>query len=109
MAKVAKKVANYTEADLSVLKADYTGADNAGEVAAIATKLGKTPASVRAKLASMKLYKTAEKADKADSERVTKMVIAEAIAVKAGLKEHEVEGLAKATKSALEKVLANLA
>jgi hypothetical protein len=107
MAKV--KAVNYTAEQIEVLKAEYTGADNAAEVAALSAKLGKTPASVRAKLASLKLYKSAEKSAGEDTERVTKMVIAEAIGEKVGLKEHEVEGLAKSTKSALEKVLAGLA
>ena len=108
MAKVTKKAANYSEADVAVLRAEYTGSDNTAEVAALSTKLGKTAPSVRAKLASLGIYKAAEKAE-SDGERITKMHIAEAIAEKAGLGEHEVEGLAKATKSALEKVLAKLA
>ena len=34
------KTANYTEQDIAVLKAGYTGADNATEVAALATATG---------------------------------------------------------------------
>ena len=106
MAKTPK--VNYSEADLSVLRSEYTGADNAKEVAALSVKLGKSPASVRAKLASLKLYKTA-KVEKASDERVTKEVLAASIGERVGLKDFEVEGLAKATKSALEKVFAALA
>ncbi len=109
MAKAKAKVVNYSDADLSVLRAGYTGEDNATEVAALAEKLGKTPASVRAKLASLKLYKSAEKGKTESVERVTKMVIVDAIGEKIGLSEAEREGLSKSTKSALEKVLANLA
>lgn len=105
MAKV--KAVNYTEAQVEALKAGYTGSDNTSEVAALAEALGKTPASVRAKLSSLGIYRTAEKAEKSE-DKVTKRVLAEQIAEKAGLAEHEVDGLEKATKSALEKVLARL-
>lgn len=102
------KVVNYTDAQIAILRAEYVGADNAAEVAALSAKLGKTPASVRAKLASLKLYKAAEKSDEA-SERITKTVLVDAIGEKVGLSEAEREGLVKSTKSALEKVLATLA
>lgn len=104
-----EKPANYTETDVATLKAGYTGADNAAEVAALATAVGKTPASVRAKLASLGLYKAAATAASSEGERITKQVIAEAIGQKIGLMEHEVEGLSKAPKAALDKVLAALA
>jgi hypothetical protein len=103
------KVVNYSEKDLDILRAEYTGADNSVEVPAIAEKLGKTPASVRAKLANLGIYKKAEESADGDGERITKMVIAEAIGQRIGLLEAEVEGLAKAPKAALSKVLAKLA
>jgi predicted pyridoxine 5'-phosphate oxidase superfamily flavin-nucleotide-binding protein len=46
------KTTNYTPEMIDALKAGYTGSDNASEIAALATATGKTPASVRAKLAS---------------------------------------------------------
>ena len=104
MAKqVKEKAANYSEADIAVLKSGYTGGDNAVEVPALATKLGKSAASVRAKLANMGLYVKAEKAEpKGDGAK--KEAIASAIGAVVGLLDHEVEGLAKATKSPLEKI-----
>lgn len=102
-----EKAVNYTEAQVARMREVYTGADNASEVAALATEFGKTPASVRAKLSNLGLYKAAEKADDA-GERITKMVIAEAIGEKVGLMEHEVEGLSKASKAALDKILRTL-
>lgn len=102
------KTANYSDAQIAILKAKYTGADNATEVVAIAAEVGKTPASVRAKLSSMGIYKTAEKAA-TTTEKVNKMVLADKIGDAVGLSEAEREGLSKATKSALEKVLARLA
>lgn len=103
------KTVNYTEAQLDILKSEYVGADNASEVAAIAEKIGKKPASVRAKLASLGLYKVPENQKSIDVERVTKSVIAEAIAQKVGLLEAEVDGLSKASRGALDKILAALA
>jgi hypothetical protein len=102
------KTVNYTEAQVAELTAGYTGSDNKSEVAVLAAKIGKTPASVRAKLSQMGIYvKTEAEAEK--SERVTKRDIVDSIAQVVSLTEAEVEGLEKATKSALEKVLANLA
>ena len=103
-----KKVANYSEQDVATLKSVYKGVDNVAEVTEISKQTGKTPASVRAKLASLGLYKVAEKSEDS-GEKITKMVIAEAIGEKIELLEHEVEGLAKASKSALTKILAKLA
>lgn len=101
------KATNYTEAQLAALRAGYTGADNSKEVLALAGELGKTAASVRAKLASLGLYvKTEKVAAKTAGENKT--ALADAIAEKVGLLEHEAEGLAKAPKAALAKVLAAL-
>jgi hypothetical protein len=101
------KAANYSDADLLVMRETYTGVDNKAEVAEIATALGKTVPSVRAKLSNLGLYKVADK-PKTGAKGSTKTVIAEAIAKEAGLSEAEVEGLTKSTKGALEKVLARL-
>ena len=106
MAK-AKKV-NYTEADMATMRTMYTGADNKAEIEALRAVIpGKSAASLRAKLASMGLYK-AEKAEKEASDKITKEVIATSIGEVVGLAEHEVEGLTKATKASLEKILAGL-
>lgn len=103
-----EKVARYSEADIEILRKGYTGADNAAEVQALSQATGKSPASVRAKLASLGLYRKAEE-KAAEGERLTKMVLAESIGEKVGLIEHEVEGLAKASKAALDKILQALA
>lgn len=101
------KTANYTAEMEATLKQMYTGKDNSTEVAAIATALGKTPQSVRSKLAQMGVYVAKETA-KTKRDGSTKAEIAEAIAAEVGLNEAEAEGIAKATKSALEKVLQRL-
>lgn len=102
------KQANYTAEQITYMTETYTGKDNKSEVAAIAETVGKSQASVRAKLANLGLYVKAEATATAKGNGITKATIAEAIATEAGLSEAEVEGLTKATKSALEKVLARL-
>jgi len=103
---VKEKAKNYSDAEVAALRSGYTGADNKAEVSKLAAQLGKTPQSVRAKLSNMGIY-VKEEAVKAEK-GANKMALAEAIGSEVGLKEHEVEGLAKATKSALEKVLSAL-
>jgi hypothetical protein len=95
--------ANYSETDIAVLRSSYTGADNKAEVAAIAVKIGKSPASVRAKLANLGLYVKAEEVDKPKA-RGKADIVAE-IATKIGLPEHDFDGLAKATIRPLEAIL----
>jgi hypothetical protein len=108
MAKAKVKVENYTPEQVAALKAGYTGTDNKGEVKALAASLGKSEASVRAKLAAEKVYKSSAKAE-AKSDRVTKEALVEQVAAVVGLNEPEREGLYKATKPAIEKILARLA
>jgi hypothetical protein len=103
-----KKAANYDDATLATMREMYTGENNKQEVSAIAAKIGKPVASIRAKLAQMGVYQKEEKAA-TTSTRVKKVDIVSAI-VKAGvpLNDAEAEGLEKSTASALQKVLARL-
>lgn len=103
-----EKAVNYTEAQVARMKEVYTGTDNKSEVEALAKELGKSAPSVRSKLANLGLYKSEAKASGVE-DKVTKRTIAEAIGEKAALQDHEVDGLEKATKAALEKILAKLA
>jgi hypothetical protein len=101
------KAANYTEAQIATLTSSYKGVDNKKEVAMIAAEVGKSVASVRAKLSSLGLYKTAEAAKSAKSVKKVDIVAAiKATGVK--LSEAEMEGLTKATSAPLEKILAAL-
>jgi hypothetical protein len=97
------KATNYSEQDIATLRSGYTGADNKAEVAAIAVKIGKSPASVRAKLANLGLYVKTEDVDKPKA-RGKADVVAE-IAAKIGLPEYDQDGLAKATVRSLEAIL----
>jgi len=101
--KVAKAV-NYTQEMVDTMSTMYTGKDNVNDVKAIATKLGKTAGSVRAKLAQLGLYEIAEKAK--SGKRVGKKAdLCAQIGKIANLKEAEREGLEKATAAPLEKIL----
>ena len=95
--------ANYSEAEIAILESEYTGNSNSVEVPAIAKKLGKSDASVRAKLSSMGLYVKAEKT-KAASSKNTTADVAEVIGSKCGMNEVEVEALAKTTMAVLQKL-----
>ena len=103
----AVKVANYSTEQVATIRSMYTGKDNAVEVKAIASALGKSPASVRAKLASEGVYVKAI-VTKVGRGTSNKTKIAETIGALVELSDADVEGLAKATKSSLEKVLAQL-
>ena len=102
------KATNYTQEQIATITAAYTGDNSKEALATIAASVGKTVPSVRAKLSSLGVYKVAEK-PKTASTRVNKTAIVEMIGnTGIDFTEAEVEGLAKANKSALEKVLAKL-
>lgn len=107
MSKVSK-AANYTEEQVKAMSSMYTGQDNKTEVARIAAQIGKTPASIRAKLATMGLYQKAEPAKTENGERVTKVTKAAQIASATGMNEIETEALTKTTSAVLDKLLAKL-
>lgn len=106
MAKV--KAANYSEAEIAVLTSGYTGQDNASEVKALASQLGKTTASVRAKLSNMGVYQKAESVKSSGEGRTTKADTANAIASVTGMNKVEAEALTKTTSAVLDKLLAKL-
>ena len=71
MATLSKAV-NYTAEMIQTLQADYKGEDNKAEVAALAAKLGKKPASIVAKLSNLKIYKPAKAVSTASKPKYTK-------------------------------------
>lgn len=99
------KIVNYTDEDVKMLQAGYTGTDNKTEVAALARELGKSEGSVRGKLSSMGKYVTEAKAK--GTVRVTKAMLVSAIGtqVEDGFTDAEVEGLLKATSVPLAKIV----
>jgi len=75
---MATKTVNYTDEQVATLTAGYEAGDT---LEALAAAVGKTVASVRAKLAQLGLYTSKAKASKeAKGERVTKAQTAQEIA-----------------------------
>jgi len=105
------KVVNYTDEMVARLHEGYDGAaDEAvrdAQVAQLAEELGKSPASIRAKLTREGLYVPKAKAP-AGKASVTKAELVTQIAEALGEDEDVIGSLEKATKVALGKVLAAL-
>ena len=104
------KTVNYSAEAVATMSKMYTEATggNAAVVAKIATTINKSQASVRAKLSNLGLYKSESTYTAHSAVKNTKQSIAESIASMTNLSEVEIEGLAKATKSPLQKILQQL-
>jgi Mn-dependent DtxR family transcriptional regulator len=105
MATSKAKAVNYTPANIETMKEMYTGKDNTSEVKAIAAALGKTPNSVRAKLAAEGLYVVAKKAATGSARTKKATIVADIAKRVGGLEDFEQEGLEKATAAPLQKIL----
>jgi hypothetical protein len=108
---MTEKTVNYTDEMVARLHEVYDG-DAAEEVrdaqvAQLADELGKSPASIRAKLTREGIYVPKAKAP-AGKASVTKAQLVTAIAAEMNVDEDVVGSLEKATKVALGKVLAAL-
>jgi len=99
-----KVVVNYTDAMVARLHEGYDGnasdADRKAQVAELAAELGKSEASIRAKLTSEGIYVPYSKAP-AGKNTVRKAALVAAIAEKLGVHVEVVESLEKANKVAL--------
>lgn len=107
------KAANYDAKIVEKMTTAYVAGRESGEsnkvlVANIALEIGKSPASVRAKLAAEGVYEKEEAAKSASSRTKKADIVAAIVAKGVPLSEAEAEGLEKATASALNKVLARL-
>lgn len=100
----AKKV-NYTEEQEKTLRDMYIAGQS---VDTIAGTVGKTAKSVVAKLVRMGIYNPKKYVTKTGEAPVKKDQTADAIGSILGLSENEADSLAKANKTALQKVLAAL-
>lgn len=103
------KVVNYTEAQTAEMIAEYRVNPTAETVAALATKMGKTARSVIAKLSREKVYVAKVYVGKTGEKPVKKDTVADSIGVILRLSEGEIESLAKANKTALQKIFDALA
>ncbi len=87
-------------------KADEETRDE--QIAELAQELGRTPASVRAKLVRLQLYVAKEKKSKDGSKAETKDKIVEDIARSLGVGSAVVDSLTKATKKSLKLIRDNI-
>lgn len=100
---------NYTAEMVSAIKAAYTENPSKDTVEALATRYGKTVRSIVAKLSREGVYKKPEYVAKNGEKPIRKNAHAEAIGAILALSEGEVTSLAKANKTALEKIFGALA
>ncbi len=100
------KAVNYTEAQAERVAEVYQAADSdetrKEAVTFLADEMGRKPASIRAKLVSLKIYRKPEYVSKKGSTVETKDKIVSTIAGILGVTEAQLGGLEKATKPALE-------
>lgn len=97
-------VANYTSDVIAAIVTDYTqdranGLDNSAILAELSTKYGRTIPSLRAKLASLKVYVKDEATIANTSVKATKSQYVESLETLTGLK---LDSLEAATKSQLQ-------
>ena len=108
---MTEKVVNYTDEMVAVLHAEYDGTASdetrKAQVTALAVKLGKKEASIRAKLTREGIYVALTKAPKGKAP-VLKATLVQAIADEINTDVDVVGSLEKATKVALVKVLVAL-
>ena len=98
------KQANYTPEAVAILSSRYSAGES---VDAIAASMGRTVASVRAKLASLGLYKTKAKPEGKKGGVTKAQVVSDIAAIVAGDK-NGLESLTAATMADLNKILAFL-
>jgi len=104
---------NYSMAQTAEMVAAYVAADSdktrAGVVADFAFNLGKTAASVRAKLVREGVYVAKTYATKAGEKAVSKEALVQAIAALVGVSSDMLVGLEKANKTTLSRVYSKIA
>ena len=109
---MTRKVVNYTDEMVARMAAVYDGEASdevrRAQVAQLADELGKSEASIRAKLTSEGLYVAYAKAP-AGKNTVRKAAIVAAIAAQLGVHVEAVESLEKANKAALARIYQALA
>ena len=103
-AKTTKAPA-YTAEMVEIMKSEYAAASTAETVTALAERFGKSVRQIRAKLVNLGIYKAKEYTTKTGEKPVSKDATADAIGRILLLSDGEVDSLAKANKSALNKVL----
>jgi hypothetical protein len=102
------KTVNYTPEQTAEMVATYVANPTADTVAFLAAGMGKTVKSVVAKLAREGVYKKAEYVGKTGEKPVTKEALVAQLADALGVPAEQLNGVEKATKSALRLILDGL-
>lgn len=102
-------IVNYTKEQTDKMVADYSANPVRETVEALAVEMGKTVRSVIAKLSREKVYIAKVYETKNGEKPVKKDSVADAIGSVLKLSEGEIESLAKANKTALNKIFEALA
>lgn len=102
-------IVNYTKEQTDKMVADYSANPVRETVEALAVEMGKTVRSVIAKLSREKVYIAKVYETKNGEKPVNKDSVADAIGSVLKLSEGEIESLAKANKTALNKIFEALA
>ena len=105
---MAEKIVNYTEEQTSTMLTAYMDSPTRETVNALAVQFGKSVRSVVAKLSREGVYQKSEPVSKTGEPVTRKDDLADRLAAACGLTEAEADSLTKASKSALQKVLARI-
>lgn len=103
MTTTTAKAVNYTPEQTAKIKADYLSGLTVED---IAKAMGKTTRSIVAKLSRECVYKKKEYVSKTGEKPVKKDELADKLTTMAKLTEAEADSLTKATKTALQKIIA---
>lgn len=104
MATTSKQV-NYTEEQTATMCEQYLANPTKETVDSLAVAMGKTARSVIAKLSRSGVYKAKEAVTKSGEPAVKKEALADELGALIGATEGEIESLAKANKTVLNKLL----
>jgi hypothetical protein len=105
---MAEKIVNYTEEQTSEMLQAYLDAPTRETVEMLAVQFGKSVRSIVAKLSREGVYQKAAPVTKTGEPVTRKDDLADRLAAVCGLTEAEADSLTKASKSALQKVLAKI-
>ena len=105
---MAEKIVNYTDEQTSTMLEAYLSNPTRETVDMLAVEFGKSVRSIVAKLSREGVYQKAAPVTKTGEPVTRKDDLADRLAAICGLTEAEADSLTKASKSALQKVLARI-
>jgi hypothetical protein len=105
---MAEKIVNYTDEQTSTMLEAYLSNPTRETVETLAVEFGKSVRSIVAKLSREGVYQKAAPVTKTGEPVTRKDDLADRLAAACGLTEAEADSLTKASKTALQKVLARI-